>query len=73
VDSKQALGAALTILGLLLFLYVIVAGAQSGQIGSDKAFQNDALAAVAGWFLILIGPALWFGETPASIKRRAGR
>ncbi|MCE4602146.1 MAG: hypothetical protein F7C08_00905 [Desulfurococcales archaeon] len=73
MDPKQAIGAALTIIGLLIFLYVIASGAGSGAIGSEDATSSDALMTIAAWFMILAGPALWFGETPAVIKRRAGR
>ncbi|MEB3774725.1 MAG: hypothetical protein GSR86_07370 [Desulfurococcales archaeon] len=73
MEGKQALGAVITIIGLLLFLYVIAAGGQANAIGSKEALNTTALAAIIGWFMILIGPALWFGETPAVIKKRAGR
>ncbi|MEB3861238.1 MAG: hypothetical protein GSR84_03350 [Desulfurococcales archaeon] len=73
MDPKEALGAALTIIGLLIFLYIIASGAGSGAIGSKEATSSDAIMTIVAWFMILIGPALWFGETPAVIKRKAGR
>ncbi len=73
MDSKQAVGAIITILGLILFLYIIVDGAQKGAIGSKDEVSTDALLTIVAWFMILGGPALWFGETPAAIKRRTGR
>ena len=110
----QALGATLTILGLVLLGYALASGAFQGSIGdqlevttnpdvvrvvtktvvgedkrtttytltlrggldlaeSQFSFSFDAWAAFLGWFLVLIGPALWQGEVPAVFKRRAGR
>ena len=70
MDAKQALGAVITLLGILLMLYAIAAGFQQGQIGTKevKAMQTDAMAMIVGWFMVLLGPALWFGEAPAAVK-----
>ena len=73
MDLKSATGAVITILGLILFLYIIVDGVQKGAIGSKDEVSTDALLTILAWFMILGGPALWFGETPAIIKRKAGR
>ncbi|RUM46929.1 MAG: hypothetical protein DSY37_04130 [Hyperthermus sp.] len=65
--AARALGAALTILGLLLFAYAIVVGASRGQIGSQQHWTSDAVAVILGWFLLIVGPALYFGKTPARL------
>jgi hypothetical protein len=63
-----AAGLALTLLGVLLFLYAIAEAVAQGHIGSREAWTPGAEAILVGWFLLLIGPALAFGETPASLK-----
>ncbi len=82
-DPKKLAGAALTIIGLLLLAYGIFKGLVSptavdenkgiNLIGKKEGITTDALAVIIGWFAILIGPALWAGETPTVIKRAAGR
>jgi len=69
----KALGAALTILGLALLLYVFYVGATTGSIGKPGEMSRDAWLALIGWFSFLIGPALWAGETPVSIKEKVKR
>ncbi len=71
MESREILGAIITIIGLLLLLYSLVIGALHHQIGEAGKFSGDAMAAILGWFLFLLGPALWFGETPAKVKARA--
>lgn len=73
MDAKRALGALLTALGLLLLFYAIAVGAGDQVIGSKEELQGEAVAAIAGWFAILVGPALWFGEAPAVLKKAAER
>ena len=73
MEGKQVIGAVLTIGGLLLMAYGVVSGLMNGSIGSKEALTSDAVAIVVGWFAILIGPALWLGETPAAVRARAGR
>ena len=65
--AVKALGAVFTILGLLLFAYAFAEGAMKGQIGDSKQWTSDAVAVLVGWFLLMIGPALYFGKTPSSI------
>ena len=67
--SKTA-GLALTALGVLLFLYAIAEAVTQGHIGSREAWTPGAEAIILGWFLLLIGPAIAFGETPAAVKPR---
>ncbi len=69
MDAKRGAGAVMTIAGMLLFLYALVAGALRGHIGSKAAWTPDAVAVIVGWFLIMIGPALYFGSTPARILK----
>ena len=70
MEAKQALGAAITLIGILLMLYAIAAGFQQGQIGNNetKSMATDAMAMIVGWFMVLLGPALWFGEAPAAVR-----
>ena len=63
----KILGLALTVLGLLLFAYAFTEGAIKGHIGSTKEWTPDAIAVLAGWFMLMIGPALYFGKTPSTI------
>ena len=73
MDAKQAIGIILTALGLLLLLYSLAMGAGDGAIGSKEQLQGESIAAIAGWFAILVGPALYFGEAPAVLKKAAGK
>ncbi|MCE4610402.1 MAG: hypothetical protein F7B17_00335 [Desulfurococcales archaeon] len=73
-EPKRMVGMALTVIGILLLLYAIASGLMNGQIGTKStAIAPDVAAFIVGWFAILIGPALWLGEVPAAIRRRAGR
>jgi len=82
-DPKKIVGAALTIIGIILLAYGVFKGIAAptsvdenrgiNLIGSKQDLQADAIAVIVGWFAILIGPALWFGETPAVIRKAAGR
>lgn len=40
--------------------------------GKPGIIDREAASVILGWFLILIGPALWFGEVPATLKSKAG-
>ncbi|GBF08855.1 hypothetical protein apy_05800 [Aeropyrum pernix] len=73
MEAKQAAGALLTVVGVLLILYAIYSGFVNETIGSTEKFSADAAAMIVGWFAVLIGPALLFGETPAAVKKAAGR
>lgn len=89
MPAKQAVGAALTVIGLILLLYGIAYGALNHRIGSYATLifneeegklevaqgkpgmvDSTAAAIIIGWFLILIGPAIWQGEVPATIKSK---
>ena len=73
-DPKRMAGMALTLIGALLLLYAIASGLINGQIGTKSTgITFDIAALLIGWFAILIGPALWLGEVPAAVRRRAGR
>lgn len=69
----KAVGAAITILGIIFIVYVLYDGAANGTIGEAGKINTDAWLTLLGWFFILIGPALWFGETPVSIKKKLKR
>lgn len=40
--------------------------------GKPGIIDRTAAAVILGWFLILIGPAIWQGEVPAALKPRGG-
>jgi len=67
-SASKAVGLAITLLGVLLFLYAGVEAVAQGHIGSKTAWTPGAEAIILGWFLLLIGPAIAFGETPAAVK-----
>ncbi len=71
--AVKAVGAVLTIAGLLALLYVFYVGATTGSIGKPGEMSREAWLALFGWFAFIIGPALWAGETPVSIKQRLKR
>jgi len=72
--AVQAIGAILTILGIIFLIYVFYYGATHGAIGSSQAkMTTEAWLALLGWFFILVGPALWLGETPVAVKKRLKR
>ncbi len=65
-------------LGLLLMLYALAAPFAYGKgcIGDcrdvkpdERAWEPDAAAAIAGWFLLIIGPAVAYGEVPVALQR----
>jgi len=68
MTPREALGAVITVLGILLLLYGLAMGAVNGKIGEAHKISLDAGAVILGWFMLLIGPAVWFGETPATIR-----
>ncbi len=72
--AVQALGAIITILGIIFLIYVFYQGAVHHAIGAkEEKMTTDAWLAILGWFFILIGPALWVGETPVAVKKRLKR
>lgn len=71
--ASRALGLALTAVGVLLFIYAVVAALGKEHIGSKEAWTPDAIAILVGWFLLLIGPAVAFGEAPVTVKPTASR
>ncbi len=71
LNAREALGAVLTIVGIGLLAFAFTAGAINKHIGEGGKISFDAWMTIIGWFLIIIGPALWFGETPAAIKEKA--
>ncbi len=68
--AVKALGIIITLIGLALLVYAFYEGAVNGSIGNAGETSKAAWAAIIGWFAILIGPALWEGETPVTIKKK---
>ena len=68
--ALKALGWLLIAIGIIAFIYAFAEGLVKGHIGSKESFTGDAAAIIVGWFSLLIGPALAFGETPVAIRRR---
>jgi hypothetical protein len=67
---KTLLGATITIIGLLLFIYAFFYVAiTQGAVGVKGQVTADPIIGAAGFLMILIGPALWFGEVPVNIKK----
>ena len=71
--AVKALGLALTVIGVLLMLYSFAIGPFRGHIGSSKSLTSDAISMIIGWYFIIVGPALYFGEAPAKIRREVAR
>jgi len=70
MTPREVVGAVITILGILLIGYSLTAGAIHHAIGVAGKVSGDALSAILGWFLVIIGPAVWFGETPVALRRQ---
>jgi len=76
--AVKALGYVLVIIGVILLIYAFTAGALAGYIGGACAntkctahnWNATSYSAIIGWFLILIGPALIFGEAPELVKQK---
>ncbi len=70
MSVREILGAFLTVLALAIFAYeIFYVGLFTGAIGAKGAIATDAVLTTIGWVLILIGPALWFGEVPTNVKK----
>ncbi|MCS7108898.1 MAG: hypothetical protein RMH77_06795 [Sulfolobales archaeon] len=69
MKTKEAVGIALTGLGLILYLYTIVIGGMRGAIGVRGTNEINAILISLGMYAVLIGPALWLGEIPVAIKK----
>jgi len=71
--AVRALGLAITLIGVLLMLYSFAVGPFRGHIGSKEAWTSDAISMIVGWYFIIVGPALYFGEAPAKIRKEVAR
>ena len=69
-QAVRALGYILMALGIILFIYAFAIGPSKGYLGSKESMTADTAALIVGWFSLLIGPALAFGETPVSIRKK---
>ena len=67
--TKEVIGMLLTALGILLYIYAIVDGVMRGSIGVRGRVELTPILMAIGMYVILIGPALWFGEVPTAIKK----
>jgi hypothetical protein len=43
------------------------------EVKQGSTWASDSISLVLGWFMVIIGPALWFGEVPTAIKAKLGR
>ncbi|MEM2025096.1 MAG: hypothetical protein QXW94_02260 [Desulfurococcaceae archaeon] len=69
VDAKKAIGILCTLAGSLLMAYEFAyVRLMQGAIGRAGTVSIDTILVVVGFHLILIGPALWLGETPLAIR-----
>ncbi len=73
--ALKALGLALTWIGLALLLYALASPFIYGKpyIGSKEAWTPDAIAVILGWFMVIIGPAIAYGERPVAIEKMIKR
>ncbi len=89
--ARAAVGAAITIIGLILLLWGLATGWSAKHIGTyatvkydntthklvvegkPAGLNKDSASVILGWFLVLIGPAIWFGEVPQILRPGAGR
>lgn len=70
MESKKLAGILCTILGALIMMYeFIYVRLTQGTIGAVGSVNLDVILVVAGFHLILIGPAMWLGEVPLALKR----
>jgi uncharacterized membrane protein len=76
-QAAKALGYTLVIIGIILLVYAFTIGALHGHMGTcanakctAHEWDASAYSAIIGWFLILIGPALIFGEAPELVKKK---
>jgi len=76
-QAAKALGYTLVIIGIVLLIYAFTIGALHGHMGAcanakctAREWDASAYSAIIGWFLILIGPALIFGEAPEIVKEK---
>lgn len=61
---SEALGAVITIIGVIMFFWGLAAGAMYGKIdGVNSAIFINSL------YPLLLGPWLWFGEVPSALRR----
>ncbi|MEM3229378.1 MAG: hypothetical protein QXR98_06525 [Fervidicoccaceae archaeon] len=67
---KEAIGAIITTISLLIFFYEIAyVGLLTGKIGASGKITYDAILSTASFLLVILGPALWFGEAPTALKK----
>ena len=71
--AARIIGIVLTLIGIILLAYSLIYGAINGKIGSEEGLTSTSIAVLIGWFMVLIGPAIWVGETPIAIKERIRR
>ena len=81
-QAVRALGYLILLVGIVLLLYGLAMGWSKGYMGDCIKYNQTAqkcesygwgatsYSVVLGWFLILIGPALAFGETPTAITEK---
>lgn len=68
--GKEIVGMLITVFGLVLLFYELAyVGLTKSAIGVKGDVSTDAVLVTTGWMLILVGPALWFGEVPVNIKK----
>lgn len=70
MKTKEVLGCLLTLLAITLMSYeLLYVNLTRGYVGVRGEVSVDVVLLASGWFLILIGPWLWFGEVPIAIKK----
>lgn len=71
----RVLGLAMSVIGVILLLYALASPFITGKpyIGSKEEWTSDAVAAILGWFLVIVGPAIAYGEKPVAVERLVRR
>ena len=74
-SARKVLGLVLTWLGVALLLFALAAPFIYGKpyIGDKSTWTPDAASIIAGWFLVIIGPAIAYGERPVAIEKMVKR
>ncbi len=82
MTARRAVGLLLTGLGLILMLYALASPFIYGKpcIGDcvtkkadERQWYPDTVSAILGWFLLIIGPAVAYGEAPVAIEKAVRR
>ncbi len=68
---RRALGLTIAAVGVALLLFALAAPFIYGKpyIGDKSSWTPDAVSIILGWFLVIIGPAVAYGERPVAVEK----